>query len=95
MLLSYRFGPCGDLSRFLSLNTAPPTNFSVAHSVSAYKFLFDTQVHPDSCDFAALVLSVASLLEFCNHSKELEHQDFCSGGRDSTDFHCHYLVCAS
>ena len=42
MLLSHRFGPCGDLSRFLSLNTAPPTNFSAAHSVSAYKFLFDT-----------------------------------------------------
>ena len=41
---------------------------------------------PDSCDFAALVLSVVSLLEFCDHSKELEPQDFCSGGRDSTDF---------
>ena len=31
---------------------------------------------PGSCDFAKLVLSVASLLDFCNQSKELEHQDF-------------------
>lgn len=50
-------------------NTAPPTNFSSAHSISAHTTL-DTSVVLGSYNFTAFSLSAAPSLEFCNQEQK-------------------------
>ena len=76
---------CGTLLYFavaladFQVKTLPlPTNLSLAHLVPAHKSLF---MDLGSYDFATLVLCVEPSLEFCNHSKELEHQAFLQSWR--------------
>ena len=50
-------------------NTAPPTNLSSAHSISAHTSL-DTSVVPGSYDFTAFNLPAVPSLEFCNQEQK-------------------------